>query len=812
MTEQKPNKTLALLLMAKEHSDAGRYKHKTIILRQLMRSRPDDWEIDSEDENGIVGLTHSPTRFRLHLPKNAIPRGVSVRSMLTQEKTATTAELRRARKETDTTPTPAQAEAGNYAKGIFRLCGVPIKLENPKGTIRKGYNADGSVAWECLMKADYGYFAGTDAADGDAVDCFIGPNLESELVVAIDQYRGKEFDETKFVLGVDSREEGEKLYLAHYPKGWKLGPVSTTTVHQLKIWLKDGDTKSAFKGQMIKAAAVLPPKSNARDHHRYLADDDEHEKYTPVGMDGLLAATEKLLAVNRGLADPDDRDSLPNDRIYTVDRLMAERVKLDHGKALRGMMGRLSRARNLGPMGPNTFGSYTVGYITSNPLVPALEEINPMHILEQKRRLTKMGPGGIGDSNAITEDMNAVSATQFGFIDPIAGPESVDRDTLILSDLGWVTASKVTMKCRLACNIDGRLEFRRPYKVHCYPFTGEMIGVKTKFVDFLVTPTHRIWHRDTDNRNALGRAWQMKFAEDIFNRAVNFEMTHAPALFDGEDTFTGIAGIEFPMKPWCKFLAYWMADGSSFAKGHQTRITHSRIRPAYKGICETLDALGLDWKYTDTTYRARASDFPTGDFVISHPGVTAYLRQFGKAGAKYLPEYVIHQSVEVREAVWQALMETDRRINKSHTSFVSTSKRFARVVERLLVSLGHPVSFREEPDSREHVVSTNWVVSKLKQRTRQARMPYHNGWYKQAYDDLVYCVTVPGGMIFTRRGNGLGHWTGNSEKAGIDVRLAHGTRIGSDGRIYQLLLNRRTGKKQWVSPSDLQGKTLKLPD
>lgn len=163
---------------------------------------------------------------------------------------------------------------------------------------------------------------------------------------------------------------------------------------------------------------------NPATHHRYLADDDEHEPYASVGLDGLLAATEKLLAVNRGITDPDDRDSLPNDRIYTVDRLMAERIKLDHGRTLRSTMGRLAKMRSLAPVGANAFGDYTVGYITSNPLVPALEEINPMHILEQKRRITKMGPGGIGDPNAVTEDMQRVSATQFGFIDPIAGPES----------------------------------------------------------------------------------------------------------------------------------------------------------------------------------------------------------------------------------------------------------------------------------------------------------------------------------------------------------------------------------------------------
>jgi DNA-directed RNA polymerase beta subunit len=87
-------------------------------------------------------------------------------------------------------------------------------------------------------------------------------------------------------------------------------------------------------------------------------------------------------------------------------------------------MGRLSRAKTLTPLSADAFGEYTVGFVTSNPLVPALEEINPMHILEQKRRITKMGPGGIGDPNAITEDMQSVSATQFGFVDPIAGPES----------------------------------------------------------------------------------------------------------------------------------------------------------------------------------------------------------------------------------------------------------------------------------------------------------------------------------------------------------------------------------------------------
>lgn len=163
--------------------------------------------------------------------------------------------LRQARNKTHTHPTPAQARAGNYAKGSLIMHGMAIKLENPKGTERRGYDKDGNIEWQRTMQADYGYFHGTQAIDGDAVDCFIGPNLDSHFVAAIDQKKSDgSFDETKFVLGCTSQDQAEKLYLAHYPRGWKLGPVATTTVQQLKTWLAEGNTKAPFKGQMVKAA------------------------------------------------------------------------------------------------------------------------------------------------------------------------------------------------------------------------------------------------------------------------------------------------------------------------------------------------------------------------------------------------------------------------------------------------------------------------------------------------------------------------------------------------------------------------------
>jgi hypothetical protein len=151
--------------------------------------------------------------------------------------------------------TDKQKESGAYAKGEFDFNGIKIKIENPKGSIRSGSDKNGK-AWSNKMLHSYGYFKGTKAIDGDAVDVFIGPDLDSDMVVVIDQECEGKYDESKFVIGIKSKEQGEAVYLSAYAKGWKLGPVSTTTMQQLKVWLKEGNTKKPFKGQMLKAASV----------------------------------------------------------------------------------------------------------------------------------------------------------------------------------------------------------------------------------------------------------------------------------------------------------------------------------------------------------------------------------------------------------------------------------------------------------------------------------------------------------------------------------------------------------------------------
>jgi hypothetical protein len=148
--------------------------------------------------------------------------------------------LELARIETDTNPTDAQKEAGNYKKGHVNIHGFRITIENPKGSYRKGKDEKGKE-WKTLMHNDYGYFTRTLGKDGDAVDVFIGPNIDSDKIFPIDQYIGGKFDETKVMLGFDSKEEAKKAYLSNYEKDWKgfkyITEVDTDT---FKEWLYNG--------------------------------------------------------------------------------------------------------------------------------------------------------------------------------------------------------------------------------------------------------------------------------------------------------------------------------------------------------------------------------------------------------------------------------------------------------------------------------------------------------------------------------------------------------------------------------------------
>lgn len=199
-------------------------------------------------------------------------------------------------------PTDGQKAAGNYQKGHTSVQDMDIAVENPAGSVRSGVDAEGNP-WEATMPADthYGYLKGTEGADQDPVDAFVGPNPKSDKAFVVDQIDPEtgEFDEHKTLLGFDTQEQALDAYRGSFSDGSadsRIGAVTPMSIPQLKEWIDHGDTTQPVTygrpepiSEDTDTLKPVPP----------LDQPVEAPKFGPASKDIV-----QYLAKNGGLKDP----------------------------------------------------------------------------------------------------------------------------------------------------------------------------------------------------------------------------------------------------------------------------------------------------------------------------------------------------------------------------------------------------------------------------------------------------------------------------------------------------------------------------
>lgn len=164
----------------------------------------------------------------------------------------------------DTNPTEAQKEAGNYKKGHIKINGFDVTIEQPAGSVRSGKDANGKE-WSVTMNNTYGYIRGTESVDGDHIDVFLGPDMNSDMVYVVDQVNTDgSFDEHKVMMGFSSLEDARSAYLSNYEDGWQgLGNITGVALDEFKKWIDSSKRKtkpfSEYKG-IKREEEILPRK------------------------------------------------------------------------------------------------------------------------------------------------------------------------------------------------------------------------------------------------------------------------------------------------------------------------------------------------------------------------------------------------------------------------------------------------------------------------------------------------------------------------------------------------------------------------
>jgi len=156
-----------------------------------------------------------------------------------------------------TTPTldseAAKAEGRDGGRrGHIIVQGLGIAIENPRGSTRSGVDPTGTP-WSVQMKHHYGFIKRTFGADGDGVDCFVGPHPDSDYVGIVNQVSPatRAFDEHKVMLGFLDAQDATSAYRANFSQGWQgFHSIASHTMADFKDWLSDENaTRNVAKAE-----------------------------------------------------------------------------------------------------------------------------------------------------------------------------------------------------------------------------------------------------------------------------------------------------------------------------------------------------------------------------------------------------------------------------------------------------------------------------------------------------------------------------------------------------------------------------------
>ena len=212
------------------------------------------------------------------------------------ERVAEEHQAQRTRKEeeakVDTNPTEAQKEAGNYKKGHIKVDGLNITIEQPKGSIRRGTDANGKQ-WESEMHNTYGYIRGTESVDGDHIDIFLSDNPTAGNVFVVDQInKDGSFDEHKVMYGFSDMESAKQAYLSNYEEGWQgLGNITEVSKEDFKAWIDSSKRKTKpfaeytsvktqgdTQAQKPTEENAAPAKTQTEENNAHNSEDIMHEQ------------------------------------------------------------------------------------------------------------------------------------------------------------------------------------------------------------------------------------------------------------------------------------------------------------------------------------------------------------------------------------------------------------------------------------------------------------------------------------------------------------------------------------------------------
>lgn len=355
-------------------------------------------------------------------------------------------------------------------------------------------------------------------------------------------------------------------------------------------------------------------------------------------------------------------------------------------------------------------------------------------------------------------------------------------------------------------NDEGALVLSSVIQTQKFHYDGPMYSLETTQVSLFVTPDHNLYARPRNKQN-----YELIPAENLFGKTYRLQknvntnnLGYNPDFFiiekeavPGKGNYAKV--LKIPIKPFCRFLGYYISDGNCFynAKKKHYGVSITQCKRVAE-MEQTLIECGFNYNYSTKNIK----------FNIGNKLLWEFLEPLGKAINKYIPDFVWSLPQDCLEELYQGLMTGDGTTIGSTHQYFTISDRLVGDIQRLCLLTGRSANLR---DTRPPA----YMIGPLNGKTyttqpyhcitiyRHKNMPTinHSHVKKQKgqkeewvpYSGTVYCVTLEDhNKIYTRR-NGKTVWCGQcrSGQKGVISLIIPDERMPRtvDGQPLDVLLN-----------------------
>lgn len=334
-----------------------------------------------------------------------------------------------------------------------------------------------------------------------------------------------------------------------------------------------------------------------------------------------------------------------------------------------------------------------------------------------------------------------------------------DEQTEILTEDGFKFIKDLGGERVLAMGEDGEAKFEEVEHKHKYEGEREMYFYKGRGCNFAVTSNHRMVYRTRKSMNLrlkeikeLDKSGNVSFPRKVEYQGRGGESYVVAGYASARKVFKE---LEFKMEDWVKLVAWYLAEGSIDKNNYL-------IISQYEGVnaekCREIEGLlnRMGIKYTQ---------YKSTDYHIRYPQISVELKKYGTGFLnKRIPRYIKHS--QYADVFLDTFVKGDGYVRGERRIFYTSSTGMADDLQEMLYLTGSAGTKNERKKERKKFYKDHYIQSlspsfcvyerrptDIKYRGRNVRT--------ETFKGPVYCVTVPSGRIFVRRG-GQCLWTGNS--------------------------------------------------